>query len=390
MKKNGYTLAEVLVTLGVIGLVAAITGPLITKFTPDAEKVAYLKTYDMLSKTINEITRNQTFYPSIFKAENGYFVNFTNVPLINLDQVKINGTNIDGYNKIAKLFGYYTGLKKLEEVKNISDTYQSEYNNNPDFITKNGAAILMTTLVDEPSENVMIYQTDVYVDINGIEKGKNCFYDSTTCVKPDIFKFVITPAGEVFPADAMGNGYLKTRKSWKASKGIAEDPVLPDTDFKVDFTELILKSEGESGGDGEGGNGGDGEGGNGGGDEGGNGGDGEGGNGGGDEGGNGGGEIPDFIKIPWKPTPIKPTPVPIKPDYDTTPNNTGTSSGGGGVIGPESADNPCLLCTPPWTACQNGRCFNPYDRVRNESKTEIMQDRAASPDSPQYLKWAAN
>ena len=190
MKKNGYTLAEVLVTLGVIGLVAAITGPLITKFTPDAEKVAYLKTYDMLSKTINEIARNQTFYPPISEV-NGNLYNYTNAPLLNLKGIKIGEIEIGGDNKIAKLFGYYTGLKKLEEVNHIDSTYQSEYKNIPDFITKDGAAILITTKKDDLSDTEMEYQTDVYVDINGTDKGKNCLYDSKTCVRPDIFKFAI-------------------------------------------------------------------------------------------------------------------------------------------------------------------------------------------------------
>ena len=35
MKKFGFTLSEVIVTLGVIGIVAAITSPLLTGIIPD-------------------------------------------------------------------------------------------------------------------------------------------------------------------------------------------------------------------------------------------------------------------------------------------------------------------------------------------------------------------
>ena len=350
MKKNGYTLAEVLVTLGVIGLIAAITGPLITKFTPDAEKIAYLKTYDMLSKTINEIARNQTFYPPIFEDENG-LVNFTNAPLLNLSEVKIGNITIDGNNKIAKLFGYYTGLKKLEEVNYIKDDYQSEkYKEEkaPDFITKDGAAIYMTTKKSEFVEEdgtKQDYQTEVYVDINGTDKGKNCLYDSTTCVKPDIFKFAITAAGEVIPADAMGNGYFKTRNSWKALKNndIAEEPDFPDNYFQTNLSELILiKKEQEEG-----------------------------------------------LYLPWSPIEIKPvlsvTPEEESEDPGADPGAS-AGTGGGGVDEDQNASNPCNLCTPPWTECRRGVCVNPYDHERNKTKTEAMQDWLDSLDSPQNLR----
>lgn len=352
MKKNGYTLAEVLVTLGVIGLIAAITGPLITKFTPDAEKIAYLKTYDMLSKTINEIARNQTFYPPIFEDENG-LVNFTNAPLLNLSEVKIGDITIGditngNYNKIAKLFGYYTGLKKLEEIKSISDEYQSEKYNKvetPDFVTKDGAAIYMTTKIsDFVDENgtKQDYQTEVYVDINGTNKGNDCLYDSTTCVKPDIFKFAITAAGEVIPADAMGNGYFKTRNSWKALKNndIAEEPNFPDNYFQTNLSELILiKKEQEEG-----------------------------------------------LYLPWSPIEIKLVPS-DEGDDDSVPDaGAGTGTGGGGVDEDQNASNPCNLCTPPWTECRRGVCVNPYDHERNKTKTEAMQDWLDSLDSPQNLR----
>ncbi len=346
MKKNGYTLAEVLVTLGVIGLIAAITGPLITKFTPDAEKIAYLKTYDMLSKTINEIARNQTFYPPIYKNENG-LVNFANAPLLNLSEVKFGDITIDDNNKIAKLFGYYTGLKKLEEIKSISDEYQSEkYNKEtPDFVTKDGAAIYMTTkisdFVDENGANIQDYQTEVYVDINGTDKGKNCLYDSTTCVKPDIFKFAITAAGEVIPADAMGNGYFKTRNSWKALKNndIAEEPNFSDEDFQTNLSELILiEKEQEEG--------------------------------------------QNFIKLPWSTIEIKPVPpVPFVEEDD----DTGAGGGGGGG-GSDGDSNPCNLCTPPWTECRRGVCVNPYDYERDQTKTKTMQDMLDELDSIQNLR----
>lgn len=355
MKKNGYTLAEVLVTLGIIGIIAGITGPLITKFTPDAEKVAYLKTYDMLSKTINEIARNRTFYLPIDKDENenGKLVNFTNAPLMNLSDVEINGTKIKGgHNKIAKLFGYYTGLKKLEELSNIKDAYQSKYEDNPDFITKDGAAILMTTKVEAPNGELS-YQTDVYVDINGTDKGKNCHYDSITCVKPDIFKFILTASGELFPADAMGNYYLTTRNSWKASKDIAGETPKVDTSVKLDV--IAKDDDGEEEDDGEEDDGGEED----------------------DD-----GEEYDGIELiflPYIPQSIKITPS--TPGTPSTPSTPGSTGGGSG----DSTYDPCNYCGFD-TVCKNGLCVNPNEWERNKNKIQQQQDWASSIDAPLNLK----
>lgn len=43
MKKKAFTLAEALIALGVVGIVAALMLPLANKTKPDAMKVKYLK-----------------------------------------------------------------------------------------------------------------------------------------------------------------------------------------------------------------------------------------------------------------------------------------------------------------------------------------------------------
>ena len=54
MKKQAFTLSEILISLTIIGVVAAITSPLISGIIPDKDKVAVLKVY----KTVTEL--NQT------------------------------------------------------------------------------------------------------------------------------------------------------------------------------------------------------------------------------------------------------------------------------------------------------------------------------------------
>ena len=51
MKRNGFTLAEILITLGIIGVVAAMTMPVLFNKTQNKElQTAFLKTYSELSQ----------------------------------------------------------------------------------------------------------------------------------------------------------------------------------------------------------------------------------------------------------------------------------------------------------------------------------------------------
>lgn len=63
LNKKGFTLAEILITLGIIGVVAAITIPTLIKNTQDAEfKSAWKKEYSALTQaTVSYLQDNGTF-----------------------------------------------------------------------------------------------------------------------------------------------------------------------------------------------------------------------------------------------------------------------------------------------------------------------------------------
>ena len=54
-KKFGYTLAEVLIALGIVGFISAIMLPMINKVKPDPTKVTYIKTFDAIMAATHEI-----------------------------------------------------------------------------------------------------------------------------------------------------------------------------------------------------------------------------------------------------------------------------------------------------------------------------------------------
>ena len=49
MKRFGYTLAEVLIAIAIVGIVAGLLLPLANKFKPDTDKMMFLKTLIKIS-----------------------------------------------------------------------------------------------------------------------------------------------------------------------------------------------------------------------------------------------------------------------------------------------------------------------------------------------------
>ena len=235
--KKGYTLAEVLICVAIIGVLAAILVPLANKFKPDATKAMYVKTYDTLVQVTRDIASNANLYPISKVVDNTKIIDYSKAPLFNLQEVKI-GSDSSGQTQIyggdaAKFcqllsLAYTTGLDNAGSCSASKVTYSDSSSfNNPSFTTMQGMQYLVGTDTDGTTK----YQTDVYVDING-SGGNNCIYNSKECKKPDRFQFIITGDGHVVPADPMGQEYLKTRMNWRKSD------VKPDAEWITAVSEL--------------------------------------------------------------------------------------------------------------------------------------------------------
>ena len=67
MKKRfaqGYTLAEALITLAIIAMLASVFLPLVSAFKPDTTKIKWLQTYDAIVYVAGELVNNQSLFPS--------------------------------------------------------------------------------------------------------------------------------------------------------------------------------------------------------------------------------------------------------------------------------------------------------------------------------------
>ena len=208
MKKQGYTLAEVLITVGIVGVLAALMLPLINKFRPDTTKILYLKTYDSVVETIRDIISDADLYPP---TDNNFI--YKEAPLYNLGAVEVDKVVYGGtQSKICQLMA--VSLSSTG-AGTCSDEYVA-YNNalfaNASFVNDNGVVFYVTT--NAPNDFNNDYQTDVYFDVNGNGKGTDCMYNAT-CENPDRFRLSIGADGTVVAGDAMGQAYLNSRNNWK-------------------------------------------------------------------------------------------------------------------------------------------------------------------------------
>ncbi len=223
MKEKGYTLAEVLIALGIVGVLAAVMLPMVNKYKPDTTKVLYLNTYDALAETISAAANNGGYYV----RDNGTF-SFEKHPFANLDDYTDNTNNshriAGGQNKLCRVMAENFNI--IDELSTISSGNTVCRNNavyNPDnfsadFTNKNGVAFMITTSTNAPQKNNNNYQTDIVIDINGINKGDNCIYNANSCKKPDRFTFRVSADAELQPTDEMGIRYLETRTNLKYKK----------------------------------------------------------------------------------------------------------------------------------------------------------------------------
>lgn len=227
MKQRAYTLAEILIALGIIGVLAAVMLPMVNKYKPDTTKVLYLNTYDALAESVSAAANNRSYYI----VDNGTY-NFERYPFANLDAY-IDSTNpahriAEGQNKLCRVLSENFNI--LEEPSVIATGNVSCRNNaaaydinrpetfRADFTIKNGVEFMIATRANNPQPNNNNYETNIAIDINGAGNGNNCTYDRNNCRKPDRFTFRVSADAALLPTDEMGIRYLETRTNLKYKK----------------------------------------------------------------------------------------------------------------------------------------------------------------------------
>ena len=207
-----FTLAEVLITLGIIGIVAAMTIPqLIKNYQGKVLHSQLEKAYSVLSQALQRMNyeEEQTvnaanygghkFAPIFIK----YFRTVVNCGNNGCELIASNGSSGVEAEEWLKLKNYFTYSKK----KNITSSFFDD----GQFITSEGMYLLI--------ENVDNLRLFITVDVNGKYKKPNAWGH-------DLFTFQIMNDGKLLPMGAQGTftdnlNTFCSAKSSNAQNGLA-------------------------------------------------------------------------------------------------------------------------------------------------------------------------
>lgn len=196
--KTGFTLAEVLITLGIIGIVAAMTLPsLIQKNQNKALEAAFKKNYSVIQQAFD-----------MYQAEHGerlthnYFYNngaFTNLRL---------ATEIKPYFKILRDCGLYGAQTNKACIPYTGNNTMDDKRNFQNYRTYNGTPLKRLALFDDGQFVLMDgslilieYSVSlITVDVNGYNKNPNKWGH-------DLFTFQLMNDGRILPMGAEGTKY---------------------------------------------------------------------------------------------------------------------------------------------------------------------------------------
>ena len=202
MKKNAFTLAETLVMMAIVGIIAVVTVSGYQKIRPNKDMFMLKKAYDTLSNTVASLANDEILYPEIMSVtdENNPDVK---IPVLASKGHLFLNTNVHegGLYKPTNKFAY-SFAQKLSTVApaQCMDTQCK-------FKTTDG---IFWTITDKFDTDEAIAIVDI--DINS-DKRPNADY--TKSQNPDRFKFIVDSSGRIHlnSDDIIEKKYLETRKS---------------------------------------------------------------------------------------------------------------------------------------------------------------------------------
>ena len=209
MKKLAYTLAEVLITLSIIGIIAAVAAPAITSAKPDVNKMQYLKIYDHLTKLTMDMASNPRIYAPLCQWVNNQIRDVSHLPLMNTE------TSADrNFENCPQNNEKYGCILKIAMGGEGQDW---------DFVTpdNNRWQVANYGRMTDVEAGIGSSWYIVTVTISGLPN--NGLYDAAHPEKkPNQFDFFVTKDGSVHASDVCGQMYVATRLQPNSRKSYAE------------------------------------------------------------------------------------------------------------------------------------------------------------------------
>ena len=200
LKKRGFTIAELLITIGIIGVVAAISVPVISNIFPDNDKAQVLKANKIISEINNELLNDSSLYLS----------NNISRVLRNFDRPTNPNPEYASDNYTGKSKYPYLFASKISLSGDITQTpfetfrFSSTDGTNWEIAVNTNDGLMPPRGRAWPRENIIII-----VDLDGFGNGADCTYNVATCTQPDQFSFDVDYNGTVTGNDFLTQAYLR-------------------------------------------------------------------------------------------------------------------------------------------------------------------------------------
>ena len=158
-KMKAFTLAEVMVTLAIMGVLASIMLPVMSKIRPDKTKATFKKAYYVVERTVYDMVTDESLYPEL-----GSYKGFDNT-----QEVTYNGQKYKGDTKFLQ-------LNKISNNRPGSTYIPFDGNNgSPNIVTSDGIAyyIPSSNFKDKIGDEIRANALKIMVDVNGSETKPN-------------------------------------------------------------------------------------------------------------------------------------------------------------------------------------------------------------------------
>ena len=221
--KAGFTLPEVLITLGIIGVVAAMTLPALINKTAGAQyKSGLQKSYSILTQALQRLNADQGFIATRDSYENksfaSYYKKYFNV-LKDCNFANCIGGSLDENNTyIIDTYATYSKTRKVS----------SKFFDDGQFILTDGMVLLIEDNTATGEGNSGVGSMFITVDVNGYKKKPNAWGH-------DLFTFqIMNDSGKLLPMGADGTTFTDLSTYCSATSTNAQNGIA------VSYTHLTL------------------------------------------------------------------------------------------------------------------------------------------------------
>ena len=195
MKRNAFTLAELLIVLIFIGTLSGLLVLSVKNKASSKSKLMYRKAFSTAERRIYEMINDENAYPT----SNG----FKNSNKSEYKNAYFGGTtNTEKYSKFCKLFSYDLNTITKDDSCLVGNASNNHNWTTPAFVTSDGISWHMP-VQDFSASN----KYEIWVDTNYKDKP-NCEYNATNCQRPDRFRIGFTYDGKVYAVGNIAQEYL--------------------------------------------------------------------------------------------------------------------------------------------------------------------------------------